>query len=342
MTLKKLSQRHRVVGGDIVGTADVRGRACQLLIKARQDGGTYDPKGLAAYVDHPGARWGKAGVIRAETLFGLAPESPETRDPKKAIAQLTETLEAFPGEAGAVRRLMGNYVERFGKDGYGRALVDEYSTVDEAAAAQVCADRDEYAWLHKGVWKQPELAEPIATTDGLADEWLLACADAKASVEATWGEARTMYDTYLEEYADQPSATKAKKGRDQVVALIRHKEQRQSAIARAGRPTDGSNLGACADATCQVRVRVGDVISMRGRSAPYQLLINNISGGSVDVSLGGFITSMSSTGGSMISGDGYASWAGAVENELVLNDKVGFGVDGISGSSATLSVFRAP
>lgn len=355
-TLDRLERRHRIVARDIAGSAEEGGRACELLLEASQGKGQFDPKGLAQYVNDPGARWGGAGIVRAKALLGLSDagsdgaesasadgaESQATRDPKGAVKQLAATLDAFPDESGSVRKVMETYVGRFGKTGYDRAVVDEYGFADETAPAQVCADRDEYTWLHKEDWSQPELAEPIAKTDGLTDEWLLACANAKATAEKTWGEARTMYDTYLEEYADQPGAKQAKQGRADVVASIKHKQARAAAVARAGRPADGSNLGACGDGRCQVRVSEGDMITIRGRGGPYQLLITTIGGGTVDVSLGGTISSMSSTGGSSIWGGGYASWAGAAKDEMVLNEKVGFGVDGINGSRATLSVWLAP
>lgn len=255
---------------------------------------------------------------------------------------MDETLAEAPKEAKVARELVETYLGRFSKKGYSRPATDEFGYVDEKAAAQVCADRDELTEVQKGDWKRPELTEPIAKTAELADEWLLACAGAKAGIEKSWEEARSLYESYLKTYASEPGAEQARQGRDQVVAQIEHKQDRANAVARANRPADGSNLGACRDGRCQVWVSPGDVITFGGPRGPYQVRADDIAGGALSVSLGGTIRSMASTGGSLVSGDGFATWSSGAEGELVLNDKVGLGVDGVRGNRATLSVWPAP
>ncbi|OLF07349.1 hypothetical protein BLA60_27650 [Actinophytocola xinjiangensis] len=352
-TLDGFGSFHRLAAGDIVRSAEPGRQACRLLDKATGEQGRYDPRLLAEYVDHPGARWPNAGVELSQLLLGLDSDGGTDgdtagdtdgdvgRDPKSAMKRLNETLAAYPGMSAAVRELVEAYVERFGESGYARPVEDEYGSADPEAAARVCADRDEFTWLHAGDWTRPEMAEPIAATEDLADEWLLACANATAALGdmTSWGQARTMYDEYLTEYADQPGAQDARKGRDEVVGAIQHRQARDRAIARAGKPADGANLGACRDGRCQVRVTPGNLLTINGPGGPYQVLVSGVGGGSVTVAIGGQISSFNSTGGSITVFGGNAAWSSGPKGELTLNDRLGVGVDGVAGGRATLSVW---
>lgn len=356
-TLDELGSQHQLVAGDIVRSAEPGRQACRLLGEAKGEQGRFDPRLPAEYVDDPGARWPHAGVLLSQLLLGLDPDGDSDggvesgldggsdedveRDPRSAMKRLDETLAAYPQESAAARELMAAYVERFGKSGYAHPIEDEYGAADPEAAARVCADRDEFSWLHAGGWTRPEIAEPIAATAELTDEWLLACANAKAVMGdmTSWGQARSLYDEYLKKYSDQPGARDARKGRDEVIGLIQHRQARDRAITRAGNPADGANLGACRDGECQVRVKPGDLLTINGPGGPYQVLLSGVGGGSVTIGIGGQISSFNSTGGSITVSGGNAVWSSGPKGELMVNDKFGVGVDGVAGGRATLSVW---
>ncbi|WP_460890419.1 hypothetical protein [Promicromonospora xylanilytica] len=348
--LDELGPLHRLVAGDVVDPS-VRGRrACEVLLDAAGPDGNYEPAGLDAYLAHPGARWAHAGVVRAELLFtssagGNGSWDAPGRDPERAVEQLAETLEAHPEESESVREAMSAYVGRFKKEWYTEPTVypgaaGYIEPIDEdSLASDACAAREEYLWLHDGGWTEPELAEPIASTDDRGDDLLAGCAQVQQAA-GKQGSARRLYDEYLKTYADAPAAAAVRTVRDELVATIRHERMRDRAVAKADHPVDGSNLDVCGDARCQVRVTSGTLVPIGGPGGPYELLVW-VHDRSVTAELGGYIRSFSTNGGSIVSGDGYATWGGDKGNELVLNDKVGIGVDGILGDRATLSVWHA-
>lgn len=344
--LDELGSPHRLVAGDIVNVSVQGRRACEVLLDARSSDGEFEPDGLDDYLDHPGARWADAGVVRAALLLKLSDDAGNGvgygsgygdwdapgRDPKQAVEQLAETLAAHPEESASVRDLMSVYVGGFKKEWFTESL-DE-----ESLAWDACAAREEYLWLHGGGWTEPELAEPIASTDDRGDDLLAGCAQVKQADEEL-SDARSLYGEYLETYADAPGAKSVRKMRDELVQSIRHQQVRDRAVANADHPADGSNIRACRDARCQVRVTSGTVLSIGGSGGPYEVLVW-VHDKSVTAQLGGYIRSFSTNGGSIVSSDGYAAWSGAAKGELTLNDKVAIGVDGVRGDRATLSVWR--
>ena len=209
---------------------------------------------------------------------------------------------------------------------------------EEPLASDACEAREEYLWLHDGGWTEPELAEPIASTDDRGDDLLAGCAQVRQAA-GKLNVARSLYGEYLETYADEPGAKSVRKVRDELVASIRHEQMRDRAVASADHPADGSNVDACGDARCQVRVTSGTLIPIGGPGGPYEVLAW-VHDKSVTAELGGYIQSFSTNGGSIVSGDGYASWGGEPGGELTLNGKVAIGVDGVDGDRATLSVWR--
>lgn len=345
--LDHLSSLHRLVAGDIVDSSEQGRRACDVLLDAAAHGeGAFDLEGLTEYIRHPGARWEHAGVVRAGMLLGLSDggandrEGDKASDQEGAMKQLVETLSAYPDESTPVRELMSTYVERFMTAEYSEPAED-YEPADEVPPApEVCATRGEYLSLHDGGWTEPELAEPIATTSDRGDDLLAACAQEKEA-DGKLTSARWLYDEYLASYADEPDAKKVRRARDQLVQTIRHKRFRDRAVANANHPADGSTLSACGDGRCQVRVRSGTLVRIGGPGGPIQLLVT-VSGGSANIQLGGVVVySYATTGGTLSVGDGYMGWGSGPRGELVLNDKVGIGVDGVRGGRATLSVWRA-
>lgn len=351
--LDELGRLHRLVAGDVIDPSVQGRRACEVLLDAADAAGAdgdYEPAGLDAYLAHRGARWAHAGVVRAELLFtpsggGNSGWDAPGRDPEGAVEQLVETLEAYPEESASVRDAMSAYVGRFKKEWYTEPTVypgaaGYIEPIDEdSLASDACAAREEYLWLHDGGWAEPELAEPIASTDDRGDDLLAGCAQVRQAA-GKQGSARRLYDEYLETYAEAPAAAVVRTVRDDLVATIRHERMRDRAVAKADHPVDGSNLDACRDARCQVRVTSGTLVPIGGPGGPYELLVW-VHDKSVAAELGGYIRSFSTNGGSIMSGDGYATWGGGQGNELVLNDKVGIGVDGIRGDRATLSVWHA-
>jgi hypothetical protein len=255
------------------------------------------------------------------------------RDAEGAVEQLVETLAAHPEESASVRDVMSVYVGGFKKEWFTEPF-DEQSLAWDA-----CAAREEYLWLHEGGWTEPELAEPIASTDDRGDDLLAGCAQVKQA-DGKLTAARSLYEEYLETYADAPGAKSVRKVLDEMAESIQHKRMRDRAEANADDPADGSNLDACGDARCQVRVTSGTLVPIGGPGGPYELLVS-VTGGSVDVQLGGVIRKFSTNGGSFVSGDGYASWGSGPGGELTLNNKVTVGVDGVRGDQATLSVWHA-
>lgn len=349
-TLDGLGSLHRLVAGDVVDSSVQGRRACELLLDAVDADGDLEPAGLDDYLAHPGARWAHAGVVRAELLFasnggGNGSWDAPGRDPEGAVEQLVATLTAHPEESAAVRDAMSTYVGRFKKEWYTEPTVDSgpagyVEPIDEESlASDACAARDEYLWLHDGGWTEPELAEPIASTEDRGDDLLAGCAQVRHAA-GKLDDARSLYAEYLKTYADAPGAKSVRTVRDELVERIRHEQMRERAVANASHPADGSNLDACRDARCQVRVKSGTLVPIGGSGGPYELLVW-VHDESVTTELGGYIRSFSTNGGSIVSGDGYATWSGGQGGELVLNDKVGVGVDGIRGDRATLSVWRA-
>lgn len=338
--LGELGPTHRLVARDVVGASEQGRRACEVLLEATDDSGDPDPDGLDAYLGQPGARWAHAGVVRAELLLkasdrDAAWDAPG-RDPEAAVEQLVETLAAHPEESASVRDVMSTYVRRFDKDWYTEPTED-LGVDEELPASDACAARAEYLWLHGGGWTEPEIAEPVASTDVQGDDLLAGCAvvrQAAGKLDA----ARSLYDEYLETYADAPDARSVRTVRDDLVESIPHQRMRDRAVATADRPADGSDVDACRDARCQVRVTSGTLITIGGPGGPYELLVS-VDGQTVSARLGGYIQWFSSTGGYVSAGDGYASWGSEPPGELVLNDEVGIGVDGVSGNRATLSVW---
>lgn len=243
-----------------------------------------------------------------------------------------------------MREVMSAYVGGFKKEWFTEPTEDPglagyTEPLDAASVAwDACAAREEYLWLHDGGWTEPELTEPIASTDDRGDDLLAGCAQVNQA-DGKLTAARSLYDEYLETYADAPGAETVREVQDELVESIRHKRMRDRAVANADHPADGSNLDACGDARCQVRVTSGTVIPVGGPGGPYELYVT-VTGDSVDISLGGLFYSYSTTGGSFVSGDGYASWSSEPLGELTLNEKVTVGVDGVSGDGATLSVWR--
>ncbi|MCP2282522.1 hypothetical protein APR04_001420 [Promicromonospora umidemergens] len=349
--LEELGPLHRLVAGDVVDSSVQGRRACEVLLDATSTDGDLELDGLDDYLAHRGARWAHAGVVRADLLFTSSASSGNGswdapgRDPEGAVEQLAETLAAYPEESASVRDAMSTYVGRFKKEWYIEPTVypgpaGYIEPVDEESlASEACAARDEYLWLHDGGWTEPELAEPIASTDDRGDDLLAGCAQARQAA-GKLAAARSLYGEYLETYADAPGAKSVRKVHDELVESIRHQRMRDRAMANADHPADGSNLDACADARCQVRVTSGTLVPIGGPGGPYELLVW-VHDKSVTAQLGGYIRSFSSNGGSISSGDGYATWSGGPGGELVLNDKVGTGVDGVRGDRATLSVWRA-
>jgi hypothetical protein len=345
-TLDGLGPLHRLVAGDVVDSSAQGRRACAVLLDAATADGHFELDGIDDYLGHPGARWAHAGVVRAELLFKSPSVSWESsgRDPEAAVEQLVETLAVHPEESASVRNLMSTYVERFEKDWFIKPTeypgLSGYSEPldEESLASDACAAREEYLWLHDGGWTEPELAEPIASTDDHGDDLLAGCAQV-TQADGKLTAARSLYEEYLETYADAPGAKSVRKARDELVESIQHKRMRDRAAANADDPADGSNLDACGDARCQVRVTSGTLVPIGGPGGPYELLVS-VTGGSIEVQLGGFIQSFSTNGGSIVSGDGYASWGGEPGGELTLNNKVAVGVDGVSGGQVTLSVWR--
>jgi hypothetical protein len=277
---------------------------------------------------------------------------------------LSTTLEESSEESESVRGVMEAYLERFSAE---NARYDETNI-----ELSYCTTRDEHLDLLDGGWTQPELAEPVAETAELRDEWLLACADETANTDslaiesmAEFGpiaglessvdlepleEARSLYDEYLEDYGDEPSAKQARQSRDRIVRIIdqvresaaraaEHERARDKAVASADHPVNGSDHQACSDGTCQVWVEEGDVLTFGGPGGPYEILLGSVEDGSADMSLGGTLYSYANTSGSISMGDGYATWSSGPRGELTLNDKVSVGVDGIRGDRATLSVW---
>lgn len=345
--LDELGPLHRLVAGDVVDSSVQGRRACEVLLGAMNADGDFESDGLDDYLGHPGARWAYAGVVRAAQLFKLSSgmgngigygsgygdwDAPG-RDPEGAVEQLAETLAAHPEESESVRDVMSVYVGGFKKEWFTESLDEEPPALD------ACAAREEYLWLHDGGWTEPELAEPIASTDDRGDDLLAGCAQVRQA-DGKLTAARSLYEEYLETYADAPGAKTVRKAHDELVDSIRHKRMRDRAVANADHPADGSNLDACGDARCQVRVTSGTLIPVGGPGGPYELLVS-VTGGSVEVQLGGFIQSFSTNGGSFVSGDGYASWGSEPGGELTLNNKVAVGVDGVRGGQATVSVWRA-
>ncbi|MEU4388552.1 hypothetical protein [Promicromonospora sp. NPDC023805] len=284
--------------------------------------------------------------------------------PEEAFPLLAKALDENPEESQSVRGLMEAYLERFSAENarYGESNIEE----------GYCMTRDEHLDLLDGGWTQPELAEPIARTADLRDEWLLACADETAGAEPLAMEstelgsmaglesfidveplkdARALYDEYLEEYGDEPSAKQAGQSRDQIVRVLdhvrkdaersaRHECARDKAVVRADRPADGSDHGACSDGRCQVWVEEGEVLTFGGPGGPYEILLASVEDGSADMSLGGMLYSYANTSGSISMGDSYATWSSEPRGELTLNGEVAVGVDGVRGGRATLSVWR--
>ncbi len=344
--LDKLDPLHRLVAGDVVDSSVQGRRACDVLLDATNPDGDFELDGLDDYLGHPGALWAHAGVVRAELLFKLSDDSWDApgRDPEGAVEQLVETLAAHPEESASVRAVMSTYVGRFEKDwflkptDYGLAGYTE-PLDEDSVASDACAAREEYLWLHDGGSTEPELAEPIASTDDQGDDLLAGCAQVNQAAGKLTA-ARSLYDEYLETYADAPGAKTVREVHDELVESIPHKRMRDQGVANADDPADGSNLDACGDARCQVRVEEGEVLTFGGPGGPYEILLGNVGDGSADMSLGGMLYSYSTTGGSIAMGGGYATWSSGPRGELTLNDKVGIGVDGVSGDGATLSVWR--
>ncbi|MBE1874768.1 hypothetical protein [Myceligenerans pegani] len=370
--LDELESLPGLVAGDLVDSSRQDRHACAVLLDATVGQDTFDPEILEKYVARADARWAHAAVVRADMLL-LRDESDYIPDdyflqgtPEEAFELLTTTLEESPEESESVRGVMEAYLERFSAENarYDRTNID----------SSYCTTRDEHLDLLDREWTHPELAEPVAATEDVRDEWLLACADetvgidtlahveSMAEVGALAGgespvdleplrDARSLYDEYLENHADESAAERARRTRDRIAGIIdtvrenaaraaEHERARDRAVARADDPADGSNLAACGDARCQVRVASGTLIPIGGPGGPYEILVT-VDGGTATMQLGGLIRSYSTTGGSIVSGDGYAAWSSGRRGELVLNDKVGIGVDGVSGGRATLSVWRA-
>ncbi len=345
--LDELGPLHRLVAGDVVDSSVQGRRACSVLLGATSTDGDFEPDGLDEYLGHPGARWAHAGIVRAELLFNLSAGSGNGgwdapgRDPEGALEQLVETLAAHPEESASVREVMSTYVGRFDKDWFIKPT--EYPGYtepldEESVASDACAAREEYLWLHDGGWTEPELAEPIASTGDQGDDLLAGCAQVKQA-DGKLTAARSLYEDYLKSYADAPGARTVRKVHDELVDSIRHKQMRDRAVANADHPADGSNLDACGDARCQVSVTSGTTIPVGGPGGPYELHVT-VAGGPVDLSLGGLFYSYSTTGGSFVSGDGYATWSSGPRGELTLNNKVAVGVDAVRGDRATLSVWQ--
>ena len=368
--LDELDPPHRRVARDLVDSSKQGRSACRVLLDAEVAPEKYDSEILAEYVAHPGARWAHASVIRADMLL-LSGESEYLTGnyfvqgyPKEAFPLLATALDENPEESESVRGLMEAYLERFSAE---NARYDE-SNIEEG----YCMTRNEHLDLLDGGWTQPELAEPIARTADLRDEWLLACADETAGAESLAMEsmelgsmagmesfidveplkdARALYDEYLKEYGDEPSAKHARHSRDQIVRVLdqvrknaeraaRYERVRDKAVARADRPADGSDHGACSDGKCQVWVEEGEVLAFGGPGGPYEILLGRVHDGSADMSLGGMLYSYANTSGSISMGDGYVTWSSKPRGELTLNGKVSVGVDGVRGGRVTLSVWR--
>lgn len=368
--LDELGPLHRRVAGDVVDSSVQGRRACEVLLDATVAEDKFDPEILGEYAEHPGARWAHADVIRADMLLSwdesryLADDYFLEGTTEEGFELLTSALEESPEESESVRAVMEAYLERFSAE---NARYDETNV-----ELSYCTTRDEHLGLLGGGWTQRELAEPIAETADLRDEWLLACADETASTESLavesmelgsmaglessvdlepLEEARSLYDEYLKEYGDEPSAKQARQSRDRIVQVIdqvresaaraaKHERARDKAIARADRPADGSDHGACSDGKCQVWVEEGDVLTFGGPGGPYEILLASVEDGSADMSLGGMLYSYANTSGSISMGDGYATWNSEPRGELTLNGKVSVGVDGVRGGRATLSVWR--
>jgi hypothetical protein len=339
------------MAADVIDSSVQGRRACEVLLAATTGDGDADFEldGLEQYLGHPGARWTHAGVVRATLLLKLSGGSgnggwdASGRDPEAAVEQLVETLAAHPEESAAVRDVMSTYVDRFEQDWFIKPTeypgLSGYSEPldQESLASEACVAREEYLWLHDGGWTEPEVAEPIATTDDQGDDLLAGCAQV-TQADGKLTAARALYEEYLETYADAPGAKTVRTMHDELVASIQHKRMRDRAVANADHPADGSNLDACGDARCQVGVTSGTTVPVGGPGGPYELHVT-VTGDSVDISLGGLFYSYSTTGGSFVSGDGYASWSSGPRGELTFNDQVTIGVDGVDGDRATLSVW---
>lgn len=368
-SLDELGSLHHLVALDVVDSSTQGRHACAVLLDATVAQDKYDSEILAEYVAHAGARWAHAGVIRADMLL-LRDESEYLSgdyfiegEPEEAFPLLTTALEESPEESESVRGVMEAYLERFSAE---NASYDAMNV-----EVSYCETRDEHLDLLDGGWTQPELAEPVAETADVRDEWLLACAgetastgslamesmelgsmtglESSADVESL-KDARSLYDEYLKDYGDEPSAEQARKSRDRIDQVIdqvresaeraaKHERVRDKAIARADHPADGSDLQACSDGTCQVRVEEGEVLTFGGPGGPYEILLGSVKDGSAGMSLGGMLYSYANTSGSISMGDGYATWNSGPRGELTLNDKVSIGVDGVRGDRATLSVW---
>jgi hypothetical protein len=192
--LESLDAVHRVAFGPIVLRAEEEQEACDLLLAALGEAPAAAASTIAAYIEHPGALWEGAGPQRAAFLFdaAMAEDDPALTVVQDAFAQLSATLEQFPGESGTVRAT----VESFMAD------------LTEVSACKGYKVDD---WLAGRDWGEPALTEPVAAAADQVPTRMLGCAQDRAATGDIEG-AGILFREFLTGYPDHELAGEAADG----------------------------------------------------------------------------------------------------------------------------------
>lgn len=209
-SLGRLGAVHRLADGPTTLRGEEALEACELLLEA-EDADPVTAEGLIeTYLDHPGARWDGAGPLRAERLFEVVVDSPESyvTHLDDAFAQLSASLEDTPDQSERVR-----------------GIVEEF-LADFPEVAGACAAMNIDDWLQEQDWEAPELSEPVAADAPQVPPRIVACARAFFEGDNLEG-ARDAYERFLADYPDHELVPEATDELEEVETAI----ERENVIA---------------------------------------------------------------------------------------------------------------